>query len=133
MVPHMNNANEQKKYKPQDLKWLDGRTSVEIYWSDGHVSLYRAEYLRNMCPCAECRGTHEKPPMFSEPKSPKKLMLHSTSSAAKAKKRTQIMKAFPVGNYGIGFLWADGHKDGLYTFQMLRDMCPSTASENERG
>ena len=118
---------EHSKVTPANLTWKDGKTTVEILWKDGHTSVYRTEYLRNICPCAECRGTHEKPPLFSEPKSPKKFTLHSPASADKAKKRIAALKAFPVGNYGIGFQWADGHKDGLYTFKMLREMCPITA------
>jgi DUF971 family protein len=30
-----------------------------------------------------------------------------------------------VGNYAIGFDWSDGHHDGIYAFEYLRDMCPS--------
>jgi len=38
---------------------------MTIQWSDGHTSKYSFTLLRNACPCAECRGGHDK--MSSEP------------------------------------------------------------------
>ena len=116
---------------PVAISWLAGKTAVQIQWADGHESTYRAEYLRTICPCAECRETHAAPPLFSQPKKPKKLTMVSASVASKVKKKHTAVRSFPVGNYGIGFEWADGHKDGLYTFQFLREMCPSSASPSE--
>ena len=114
---------------PQDIQWLDGHSAVQIKWADGHVSRYPSEYLRAICPCAECRGTHDNPPISPKPASSKKLQMHSPQAADKARKRITPLKAFPVGNYGIGFKWADGHQDGLYTFKMLREMCPIEGKE----
>jgi len=32
-----------------------GRYAIHIAWSDGHTSgIYAFEYLRSICPCAEC-------------------------------------------------------------------------------
>jgi len=121
--------NGDKKNIPKDIQWLEGHTAVQIEWADGHVSLYAAEYLRAMCPCAECRGTHDNPPLQAKPKDSKKLLMHSPKAASKARKRVVALRAFPVGNYGIGFKWADGHSDGLYTFALLREMCPVEGKE----
>ncbi|MGH9359982.1 MAG: gamma-butyrobetaine hydroxylase-like domain-containing protein [Terriglobia bacterium] len=36
---------------------LVGRYALQIYWSDGHsTGIYGFDYLRNLCPCAECEG-----------------------------------------------------------------------------
>jgi DUF971 family protein len=29
-----------------------------------------------------------------------------------------------VGRYGIAIAWSDGHDTGIYTFEMLRNLCP---------
>ena len=120
---------ENKRTTPTNIQWLEGHSAVQIDWADGHVSRYAADYLRAMCPCAECRGTHDHPPLQASPKGSKKLQMHSPKAAKKARERIVALKAFPVGNYGIGFKWADGHSDGLYTFAMLRDMCPVEGKE----
>ena len=127
-VPSMSEAQD-RKIIPRNIQWLDGHSAVQIEWADGHVSEYASEYLRAICPCAECRGTHDNPPISPKPTSSKKLQMHSPKAANKARKRIMPLKAFPVGNYGIGFKWADGHKDGLYTFKLLREMCPVEGKE----
>ncbi len=34
-----------------------GRYAINIEWSDGHKSgIYSFEYLREICPCSQCRG-----------------------------------------------------------------------------
>lgn len=36
---------------------LVGRYAIHIQWSDGHTSgIYTFEYLRQLCPCEECKG-----------------------------------------------------------------------------
>ena len=29
-----------------------------------------------------------------------------------------------VGNYALGLTWADGHSTGIYSFRLLRGICP---------
>src|SRR5262249_61714078 len=33
----------------------------------------------------------------------------------------------PVGNYAIAPRWEDGHDTGLYSFRLLRQLCPCAA------
>jgi ATP-binding protein involved in chromosome partitioning len=36
---------------------LVGRYAIRIWWEDGHSSgIYTFDYLRDLCPCQECRG-----------------------------------------------------------------------------
>ena len=36
---------------------LVGRYAIRIWWQDGHSSgIYTFDYLRDLCPCSECRG-----------------------------------------------------------------------------
>jgi ATP-binding protein involved in chromosome partitioning len=39
---------------------LVGAYAIRIDWSDGHgTGIYTYEFLREICPCAECHGTGE--------------------------------------------------------------------------
>jgi DUF971 family protein len=39
---------------------LVGRYALQIFWNDGHSSgIYAFDYLRRLCPCAECMATRE--------------------------------------------------------------------------
>ena len=40
---------------------LVGRYALQMYWSDGHsTGIYTFDYLRDLCPCAECEAAREK-------------------------------------------------------------------------
>lgn len=42
--------------EPRDIQPV-GNYGVSILWSDGHgTGIYRFEYLREICPCPECRA-----------------------------------------------------------------------------
>jgi DUF971 family protein len=45
----------EKPLKPEKAEVV-GRYAVSITWSDGHsTGIYSFSYLRELCPCAECR------------------------------------------------------------------------------
>ena len=47
----------QKPLRP-DRAELVGRYALQIYWNDAHsAGIYSFEYLRDLCPCAECERT----------------------------------------------------------------------------
>jgi len=47
--------------KPMDVKvHVTTGEGVEITWSDGHLSRYPFQYLRDLCPCALCNDEREK-------------------------------------------------------------------------
>jgi DUF971 family protein len=48
-----------KALKPERAA-LVGRYAVQIFWSDGHsAGIYSFDYLRRVCPCAECIAQRE--------------------------------------------------------------------------
>ncbi len=50
----------EKPLKPSRAE-LVGRYALQIYWNDGHSSgIYAFDYLRGLCPCAECRAAREQ-------------------------------------------------------------------------
>ena len=111
--------------QPADIRWIGQHEAVQIEWGDGHVSVLPAPFLRQICPCAECTGIHERPPLAQKDESRKKFAVLSRSEEDEARQSVALLKAWPVGNYGIGLLWADGHRDGIYTFAHLRTHCPA--------
>lgn len=99
---------------PQGLTVNRAEQSLEIIWSDGHRSIYPLAGLRAVCPCAECRGGHEN---MSAP-------VERAAIHAQPDKTWEISGAHLVGNYALSFVWADGHEAGIYTWDLLRALCP---------
>ena len=104
-----------REVTPDDLSWRDDGAMV-VSWSDGRSAAYGAEYLRSICPCAECRGTHGTPK--------KAFHILSAAQVERADKQTRIEAVEPVGHYALLFRWGDGHKDGIYSWPYLRAMSP---------
>jgi ATP-binding protein involved in chromosome partitioning len=82
---------------------------VRILWKDGHESIYTGYALRVGCRCALC---------VDEISGNKRLREESIS------KDVRPLSIDPVGRYAIRFQWSDGHSTGIYTFELLRELCP---------
>ncbi len=108
---------------PKEMDWTDDG-KARFLWSDGHESVYPAAALRRMCPCADCKGTHGTPP--------KAFNIVTTRALAGAPRQLNIESVEPVGNYAIAFTWGDGHREGIYTWDLLRDECPCGACKVRR-
>ena len=76
-----------------------------VTWDDGHLSTYPLDYLRSWCPCAGCQG-HAPNARY--------LDLHEQDLTA----------IEGVGNYALAPTWRDGHSTGIYSFRLLRGICP---------
>lgn len=87
---------------------------LTILWDDGHISNYPLDGLRRACPCVTCMGGHENmgkkvdPAIFLE----------------EPQKYWEIKEISPIGNYAIQIYWSDGHNEGIYRWEALREMCP---------
>ncbi len=79
-----------------------GKTGLQIRWEDGHESIYTWTLLRDACPCAVCR---EGPPPRSEP-------------------GIQALEIQPVGRYALTVRFSDGHLTGIFSYELLRSICP---------
>jgi DUF971 family protein len=82
---------------------------TDITWNDGHISSYPSWYLRENCPCAGC---------VEEFTGERKIVRGSIPSGL------ERVNVELVGNYALQFRWSDGHDTGLYTFDLLRKLCP---------
>jgi DUF971 family protein len=100
---------------PVDIKKIDART-LQIEWDDGHVSRYPLEFLRRECPCASCSEARRAPAPSANPL--RVLQAHEI-----VQKDVDILQAEVVGRYAIQFHWNDGHAEGIYGFDFLRNLC----------
>jgi len=84
-----------------------GEYDVRIRWRDGHESIYVARDLRLHCACAECVEEMTGKKRLNESRIPQDV---------------HPLKISLVGNYAIHIDWSDGHRTGLYTFDLLRQV-----------
>ena len=101
-------AKSSRPAKPVEIA-KEGTTAIRVKWEDGHEGVYPNQYLRQNCRCANCvqEWTGEvmiKPEMIPQDITP--------------------LKISPVGLYAIHINWSDGHETGIYSFDMLREICP---------
>ena len=83
--------------------------SVRILWQDEHESIYTNVYLRESCQCAEC--IHEW--------TGEKLI-----APWKISPDVKPVSVTSVGNYAVSIHFSDGHQTGVYSFDLLRKICP---------
>jgi DUF971 family protein len=80
-----------------------------VVWSDGHESYYPGFALRCACACAKCVDEVTGRKLLREERVPRDV---------------RVVEVHFVGNYGVSFVWSDGHDTGIYEFQRLRSLCP---------
>ncbi|RJP24963.1 MAG: DUF971 domain-containing protein [Candidatus Omnitrophota bacterium] len=98
---------------PTQLQRIDGGRLL-IVWSDGAKREYSIWDLRNHCPCAQCRGEDLAIPLSSQ---------EYTRQIPVSDDRTiNIVAMKPVGNYAYAIDFSDGHKTGIFTFDLLRQL-----------
>lgn len=105
--------------KPFSITARRAEKELIVTWEDGHVSLYPFDLLRLCCPCAECRGGHDR---MGDLPDPAVFAASLPDSPA-----TRLKTIVPVGSYGITPVWEDGHEAGIYRWDYLRALCPCEA------
>ncbi|NIM00331.1 MAG: DUF971 domain-containing protein [Acidobacteria bacterium] len=81
---------------------------IGIVWSDGHESYYDSHRLRCACSCARCVDEMTGRKVLDDAGVPTSV---------------RVKEIHPVGNYGYGIGWTDGHDTGIYSFTYLRSLC----------
>ena len=92
---------------PRDILLVG--TELAIVWDDGREDYYPLEALRRACPCAMCKG--EKDILGNLHKGPERPL---------TPRSFQTTGRRLVGGYALQIDWADGHNDGIYSFETLR-------------
>lgn len=95
----------------------EGDQTFSVDWTDGHTSVFPLDGLRRACPCAGCRGGHDKMKQLPDPR----------VFRQPPRRRWEDVRVEAVGSYGLRITWDDGHSDGIYTWEYLRAICPCTA------
>ncbi|MCY2964836.1 MAG: DUF971 domain-containing protein [Planctomycetota bacterium] len=89
-------------------------TQLTITWSDGVVGHVTWQTLRSGCPCATCRVARAEPPSD--------LPVLSLAEA----QPIRATGMHPVGNYAYQIDFNDGHRSGIFSLELLRELsCPS--------
>lgn len=102
---------------------------VDIAWADGHASHFDFAYLREHCPCATCNDQRGKKETLAEV-SP---AFASSPALPMFKPKARAQSAQAVGQYAIQISFSDGHSTGIYSYQLLRSLCPCSRCVSERG
>jgi DUF971 family protein len=87
---------------------------MRIVWADGHESLYELPALRRCCPCAGCSGEMDRPGTVD-------------GTTVFTPRQTTLADVQQLNRFGLQLIWADGHDDGLFSYALLRTLCPCDA------
>jgi DUF971 family protein len=112
--------------KPTDVKVrVSSGEGVDVVWSDAHASHYDFAYLRDQCPCAHCNDERQKKSSQAGASRASVLPMYKPKVTAK--------NATAVGNYAIQIEFSDGHASGIFSFGVLREICPCPECRREFG
>ena len=84
---------------------------LAIVWDDGREDYLSLENVRRNCPCANCRG--ERDLLGNVYRGPQRPL---------TERSFQLVSHRAVGGYALQIRWADGHDDGIYSYETLRRM-----------
>ncbi|MFQ5602632.1 MAG: gamma-butyrobetaine hydroxylase-like domain-containing protein [bacterium] len=99
--------------RPVDIQ-KTSENLLKIVWDDGHDGRYEIVRLRKKCPCASCRTA-----VSTTDANPLRIL----SSNEILNDDLSINEAEVVGRYAVQFSWSDGHREGIYSFDYLRELC----------
>jgi DUF971 family protein len=85
-------------------------SEVAIQWNDGRESYITFATLRAASPSAETRGERD---IFGH---------QYGGEAPKAYVGVEVNRWEQIGNYALRFEFSDGHRTGLYTYELLRQL-----------
>lgn len=92
---------------------------LRIAWADGHESLYELPVLRRHCPCAGCAGEMGRAGSVD-------------GTTVFTPRQTTLLDVQQLNRFGLQFTWGDGHDDGLFSYALLRNLCPCDGCVAER-
>jgi len=90
---------------------LSSPDELSIKWDDHHASMISLRTLRDHCPCAGCQGETIL------------LKTYTPEPQQHLPGRYKLTGIQQVGHYAIQISWGDGHSTGIYTWEILRNLC----------
>jgi len=107
--------------KPASVKiHVSSGAGVDIAWADGHASHFDFVYLREHCPCATCNDERAKKESLADASD----SFRSSPALPMFKPKPRAQSAQAVGQYAIQISFSDGHSTGIYSYDLLRSICP---------
>ena len=91
---------------PTSLKLHRKSRILDVEYADGARHALPCEYLRVFSPSAEVRGHTGGEP-----------------TVVPGKRNVGIERVEPVGSYAVRLVFDDGHATGLYSWDVLEDLC----------
>lgn len=101
-APHVTNVE-----LAADQKYL------ALTFSDGVSHQIAARTLRQYCPCAGCVEEWTGKRTFEVDTIPADM---------------KVVEVVPVGNYALTFTFGDLHRTGIFTWELLRELCETGAT-----
>ncbi|MBF0425182.1 MAG: DUF971 domain-containing protein [Magnetococcales bacterium] len=87
---------------PTEIRQITKDRLVRIAWNSGEQMELSMEYLRVVCPCADCRGhTPDQRKIID------------------GKQDVTVTAITPVGRYAVKIVFSDGHDTGVYSWDTL--------------
>jgi len=100
--------------QPSDVQQIG--SEIAIKWSDGKETFYGPALLRAASPSASTSGERD---IFGN--------TYGGEDAAKDFSEVEVTGWRFVGNYAIQFHFSDGHRTGLYSYELLRRLAEEQA------
>ena len=94
---------------PERVEPTEDEARLRIAWRDGHISEFEPRRLRLECRCAGCI---------------EEMTGRSLLKPASVPGDVYPLSISYVGRYALRFNWSDGHRTGIYPFELLRSLCP---------
>jgi DUF971 family protein len=114
-----NNNAINTSMQAKQIKVLN-KESLSIKWDDNSESNITLKYLRDECPCANCKG--------------ETILLKTYRPARPASTAPGMYKVKNiemVGSYAIQISWQDGHNTGIYSWEYLRKLDETQGSSKK--
>jgi DUF971 family protein len=105
--------------RPRHLE-LKKTEALTIHWVDGRVTVYPVKHLRRLSPAADARQQREE--LAANP------LAVLPASAVGSDEPLSIERLKLVGRYAIQIFFSDGHSTGIYSWEYLQQIDPTTTS-----
>ena len=86
---------------PETIENLTAQGVLALRWPDGSEAKLTHARLRAACPCSECRARRR------------------AGIAVEADDAVRLAAIEPVGAYALNLAFSDGHRRGIYPYDML--------------
>jgi DUF971 family protein len=86
---------------PETIENHAARGVLALRWPDGSMAALTHARLRAACPCSECRARRR------------------AGATVEADDAVRLAAIEPVGAYALNLVFSDGHRRGIYPYEML--------------